>query len=428
MKTIFFIFSMLLVHTFGFAQCSNPPQVTIRSDYDTINCYHSSTTLHSDIISGTAPFAFEWKVGGSVYGTDSILQNVQYAALYTLKLTDANGCIAKDSIQLIDRYYNYYNPRFASDITVSCSCCTKVFDSLATPNLHYTWSNNSTGQRQDTAIICGAGIYTVTVSDINNGCALTTTVQVRSGTEVAWQQGVECVLLQATNGGAWFYNVNYPFGMGWVPRGEPLNITFRDTFAASFCMQGRDIFIECADVMYGTTSTTTPNQAVQIGDTGNPNAVYRWFPNVGLPIMSNNNTAQISVTPTENSIFIRRQYSDPNCIADSCLSYPTYYNVHVLRPSTSCVVLTNTSSGTEKVERVQVFPNPASNDLTLRYSNFENKQIIITDVLGRTQSQQYLQNETTNIDIQNLPNGIYFLSMYEKNHLVGNSKFVVQHD
>jgi Secretion system C-terminal sorting domain len=77
---------------------------------------------------------------------------------------------------------------------------------------------------------------------------------------------------------------------------------------------------------------------------------------------------------------------------------------------------------------IHIFPNPAQSDFNVNYTDFQNKQIIITDILGRMQTQQFLQNETTNINTTDLPNGIYFLAIYENKELLGSQKIVVQHE
>jgi Secretion system C-terminal sorting domain len=77
---------------------------------------------------------------------------------------------------------------------------------------------------------------------------------------------------------------------------------------------------------------------------------------------------------------------------------------------------------------LRLYPNPANSDFTLQYSDFQNKQIIITDLLGRTQKTLSLQSETTNIPTQNLANGIYYLTLYHENNLIYTAKLVVQHE
>jgi hypothetical protein len=74
---------------------------------------------------------------------------------------------------------------------------------------------------------------------------------------------------------------------------------------------------------------------------------------------------------------------------------------------------------------IKVVPNPAANELTIQYSNFQNKQLIITDVLGRPQKSVPLESEETTVNIQNFSNGIYYVSIYENNRLLGSCKLVV---
>jgi hypothetical protein len=77
---------------------------------------------------------------------------------------------------------------------------------------------------------------------------------------------------------------------------------------------------------------------------------------------------------------------------------------------------------------LRVFPNPVHSELFLECKGFQNKKIIITDVLGRPQKVVPLQNETTTVNIQNLANGIYYVSLYDENGLVYSRKLVVQHE
>ncbi len=77
---------------------------------------------------------------------------------------------------------------------------------------------------------------------------------------------------------------------------------------------------------------------------------------------------------------------------------------------------------------LQVFPNPASNVLNIAYEAFQNKQIILTDLLGIQQKTLSLQSETTIINIQNLHNGIYYVNIYENNRLLDSRKLVILHE
>ena len=110
-------------------------------------------------------------------------------------------------------------------------------------------------------------------------------------------------------------------------------------------------------------------------------------------------------------------------------SMPNFPNYRLGALSGSpCDTLNVATEGITENENIRVFPNPASNEIVLEYKDFQNKQITITDALGRVQKTAPLPSEITNISTQNLPNGIYYVSIYESNVLLGSSKFVVQHE
>ena len=74
-----------------------------------------------------------------------------------------------------------------------------------------------------------------------------------------------------------------------------------------------------------------------------------------------------------------------------------------------------------------LYPNPATTSLTLALSKGEGiATIIITDVFGKEIKQSQTENKTTDIDISNLQNGIYLITVTDKKSL-GKSvkKFVV---
>ena len=81
-----------------------------------------------------------------------------------------------------------------------------------------------------------------------------------------------------------------------------------------------------------------------------------------------------------------------------------------------------------KREEIKVFPNPASGILNVECADFQKKQLILTDVLGRVQKIVSLQSEQSNINTQNLPNGIYYLTLYDENNLIYATKLVVLHE
>jgi hypothetical protein len=98
-----------------------------------------------------------------------------------------------------------------------------------------------------------------------------------------------------------------------------------------------------------------------------------------------------------------------NCFADTCITL--HRNVA-------------TSNRADNLS-YKLFPNPATNEVTIQYSNFQNKQLIITDVLGRPQKVVSLHGEETRANIQNFSNGIYYVGIYENGRLLASCTLVV---
>ncbi|WP_317896748.1 T9SS type A sorting domain-containing protein [Aurantibacillus circumpalustris] len=71
-----------------------------------------------------------------------------------------------------------------------------------------------------------------------------------------------------------------------------------------------------------------------------------------------------------------------------------------------------------------VFPNPASNNLTIENkSSTQSLRLEICDLLGKSICKQNLEGTQT-IDVSSLQNGIYFLQVYDKMELLFTKKIV----
>jgi hypothetical protein len=85
------------------------------------------------------------------------------------------------------------------------------------------------------------------------------------------------------------------------------------------------------------------------------------------------------------------------------------------------------------VGQLVVYPNPVSNVLICQCANMLINTIEITDVLGRTQMVRqahhdgvvgHAEERSISINVETLPNGIYFIKATDKNGNVMNGKFV----
>jgi hypothetical protein len=75
-------------------------------------------------------------------------------------------------------------------------------------------------------------------------------------------------------------------------------------------------------------------------------------------------------------------------------------------------------SGIDEVQNavlVKVYPNPAKDMLIVRVNKNGNNNIVITDVIGKTLKEVNSNELETEINVSNLPNGIYFIKLSQAN-------------
>ncbi|MBK8722128.1 MAG: T9SS type A sorting domain-containing protein [Saprospiraceae bacterium] len=121
-------------------------------------------------IGGTAPYSYSWNNGAQT----QTINNLK-AGKYSVIITDANGCLVKKEIEILEQ----------SQILVSISKtqlkCANSTDGSATAfatggkaPYSYKWSN---GGNTETITNLGAGVYTVTATD-SNGCTATSFITI----------------------------------------------------------------------------------------------------------------------------------------------------------------------------------------------------------------------------------------------------------
>jgi len=71
--------------------------------------------------------------------------------------------------------------------------------------------------------------------------------------------------------------------------------------------------------------------------------------------------------------------------------------------------------------KINIYPNPASSTLFVENLNLKNNSYIITDISGREIKKDNLSDE---INIEVLQLGMYIISLYNQNELIGRKKFV----
>jgi hypothetical protein len=85
---------------------------------------------------------------------------------------------------------------------------------------------------------------------------------------------------------------------------------------------------------------------------------------------------------------------------------------NIVIPVEDLGIITISSVNIEGVDsQINVFPNPANNNVTLSSENAELKNVIIIDAIGRTVMTRNLSSNKETLDIVNLANGLYHIKI-----------------
>lgn len=125
-------------------------------------------------------------------------------------------------------------------------------------------------------------------------------------------------------------------------------------------------------------------------------------------------TAQIDVIPA-NTYHLKMAISD---VGDEAFDSAIFLKAQSMKSYNS------TGIKTENTESCKVFTSTGSGQLIIITDNHtNNKAATISDIQGQALIQQPINNAETKIDINNLPKGIYFISVSGENILY-NKKFI----
>jgi len=74
--------------------------------------------------------------------------------------------------------------------------------------------------------------------------------------------------------------------------------------------------------------------------------------------------------------------------------------------------------------RLELFPNPVSDILTISSTEYQDASIEITDIAGKTITSTELNVQNLNLDISYLSQGVYLVKLFKHNKLLDTQKFI----
>ena len=147
---------------------TQPAPISLIPDLIQPTCALNAGSAYMSYAGGTEPMQFIWSNGDTAQSNPNL-----FAGLYSLTVTDANGCRDTGSINVV-------SAGFTITGVVTNATCGNSNGSIAvtvtgdTLPVHYTWSTLPV-QTTDTITGLAAGAYTVTVTDTVGGCSASST-------------------------------------------------------------------------------------------------------------------------------------------------------------------------------------------------------------------------------------------------------------
>ncbi|MCU0348339.1 MAG: choice-of-anchor L domain-containing protein, partial [Saprospiraceae bacterium] len=195
-----------------------------------IDCENQTTTLSAAGSTTGANIGYAWNGPGIVGQANSLIISAEEGGEYTAVVTDnSSGC--SDTASVIVLADLEAPTAFAEGDTINCDNPTAILSGIGSstgPDFQYEWTGTGTiaGGNTLTPTVTEAGVFTLTVTDENNGCTATATAAVAD--DVAQPQAVIAAPAQLTctvstvvldgSGSSAGPNFNYQ----WLLNGSPL--------------------------------------------------------------------------------------------------------------------------------------------------------------------------------------------------------------
>ncbi len=385
--------------------------------------------------------------------TGPAIYSVTTPGQYTVIVHDnTNACETIIPISIVSNTAGPQATASAINPILTCNVPNTLLQGASTnTNVSFSWT--STGPLQtsgdtltvhSTAVVSNTfvGNYTLTVTDNNNQCVTTQTVDVFQNTNpptaiITGSNSISCTTtITLTNASTSnvppaFFPTLPVIGYAWYGPAPQPSITNTSNYSAytpgTYTLIALDLNNGCKAI---TTKTLVGSGAYP--QVSSPPTFSVNCPSAVIPIYA---------YVTGNVTGYTYSWTAPSGAVVSALNTPTIttnmagnYNITVTSPagcSTSTIITVANCAGlkqnTADKANIDIFPNPNNGVFTINYSDLKEKAMLeIYSALGTLVKKQIIISEKTAINMQNEGNGLYFITIYDGERVIKTAKIVKQ--
>jgi hypothetical protein len=356
-----------------------------------------SITLN--VTGGTAPYTYSWNNGAGNVSSVSGLG----AGTIIATVTDADGCVTSQSFSLA-----YTTNIVVSAISTQPTCSPNENGEITASatggtGITYQWTG---GPATATYSNLGAGTYMVTAT-ADNGCSATMSVTLNYTTNLVLNGNTVNPSCEDTQDGSITVSAAGGTGISYQWTGGPATATYSGIGEGTY-----EVTATAANGCSITESFTL---------TANPST-----PTASFTFSQNSLTFQFLNTSTNGNSY-SWDFGDGN---SSTSFNPTHtfaadgtYNVCLTvtgtcEDATTCqeIVVNTVGLGQLNVASgINVYPNPASDEINFVITLTDARHIAIIDATGKLVKTVGINNELTTVDLSQLTNGLYIYQVYNAN-------------
>jgi Secretion system C-terminal sorting domain len=101
-----------------------------------------------------------------------------------------------------------------------------------------------------------------------------------------------------------------------------------------------------------------------------------------------------------------------------------------LKDTLTFILTVNAPSSVNEAESKKafsVFPNPVRESIKIVSNVYSSFQFLITDIYGKEIQKGFSKTNSITLNTENIPNGVYNISISFKDKITGTKKFILQH-